>query len=241
MGIGVGLGTTRRQAPLRGDLARFCAMLAERGDIGPGVTPGPVTGGWLRMGGTGTPAAAGNVLLVGDAAGLINPLQGEGIAPGMVSARLAAEAVLAHPADPGPAYTEALAAAFGGYMPGAAALQTALLRRPRVASAGIRLLTAPGVRRVRGRHVVALLERPGGWRPAAPVRLERGPGAANGGAVCATGPRAVIRSPARRRHRQRGCPARGPGRPVLITSRGSCAASTRSGTWPAPGPAAWTG
>ena len=56
VGIGVGLGTTRRQAPLRGDLARFCALLAERGDIGPGVTPGPVTGGWLRMGGTGTPA-----------------------------------------------------------------------------------------------------------------------------------------------------------------------------------------
>ena len=148
VGIGVGLGTTRRQAPLRGDLARFCALLAERGDIGPGVTPGPVTGGWLRMGGTGTPPAAGNVLLVGDAAGLINPLQGEGIAPGMVSARLAAEAVLAHPAGPGPAYTEALAAAFGGYMPGAAALQAALLRRPRAASAGIRLLTAPGVRRL---------------------------------------------------------------------------------------------
>jgi hypothetical protein len=100
------------------------------------------------MGGTGTPAAAGNVLLVGDAAGLINPLQGEGIAPGMVSARLAAEAVLGRPADPGPAYTEALAAAFGGYMPGAAALQTALLRRPAVASAGIRLLTAPGVGRL---------------------------------------------------------------------------------------------
>jgi menaquinone-9 beta-reductase len=148
VGIGVGLGTTRRQAPLRGDLARFCALLAKRGDIGPGVTPGPVTGGWLRMGGTGTPAAAGNVLLVGDAAGLINPLQGEGIAPGMVSARLAAEAVLAHPANPGPAYTEALATAFGGYMPGAAALQAALLQRPRVASAGIRLLTAPGVRRL---------------------------------------------------------------------------------------------
>ncbi len=148
VGIGVGLGTTRRQAPLRDDLARFCALLAERGDIGPGVTPGPVTGGWLRMGGTGTPAAAGNVLLVGDAAGLINPLQGEGIAPGMVSARLAAEAVLAHPANPGPAYAEALAGMFGGYLPGAAALQTMLLRRPGAASAGVRLLTAPVVRRL---------------------------------------------------------------------------------------------
>src|SRR5262249_47241424 len=69
VGIGVGLGTTRRQAPLRGDLARFCALLAERGDIGPGVTPGPVTGGWLRMGGTGTPPAARDVLLGREARG----------------------------------------------------------------------------------------------------------------------------------------------------------------------------
>jgi menaquinone-9 beta-reductase len=143
VGIGVGLGTTRRQAQLRGDLARFCALLARRGDIGPDVSLGPVMGGWLRMGGTGTPPAAGNVLLTGDAAGLINPLQGEGIGPAMVSARLAAQAVLAHPGDPGPAYTQALAAAFGGYLPGAGALQSALLRRPRAASAGVRLLTAP--------------------------------------------------------------------------------------------------
>src|SRR5204862_5534064 len=125
VGIGVGMGSTRRQVALRDDLARFCTLLAGRGDIGQGVQPGPVTGGWLRMGGTGTPAAAGNVLLAGDAAGLINPLQGEGIAPARVSARLAAEAVLAHPADPARAYTEALAAVFGGYVPRAAALQTA--------------------------------------------------------------------------------------------------------------------
>ena len=148
VGIGVGMGTTRRQVALREDLARFCALLATRGDIGPGVRPGPVTGGWLRMGGTGTPAAAGNVLLAGDAAGLINPLQGEGIAPAMVSGRLAAESVLAHPADPGPAYTEALADVFGRYLPGAAALQSTLLRRPAAASAGVRLLTAPVVRRL---------------------------------------------------------------------------------------------
>src|SRR5205823_4697078 len=84
------MGSTRRQVALRDDLARFCTLLAGRGDIGQGVRPGPVTGGWLRMGGTGTPAAAGNVLLAGDAAGLINPLQGEGIAPAMVSGRLPA-------------------------------------------------------------------------------------------------------------------------------------------------------
>jgi flavin-dependent dehydrogenase len=103
------------------------------------------------MGGTGTPPAAGNVLLAGDAAGLINPLQGEGIGPGMISARLAAEAVLAHPGRPiaaGRAYTQTLAAAFGDYLPGAAGLQRALLARPRAASAALRLLTAPGAARL---------------------------------------------------------------------------------------------
>jgi len=148
VGIGVGLGTRRRQAPLRGDLARFCAQLRSAGDLAPDAQPGPVTGGWLRMGGTGAPPAAGNVLLAGDAAGLINPLQGEGIAPAMVSARLAAQCLLASPGQAAAAYTEAVAAAFGGYLPGAAALQATLLRRPRLASAGVRLLTAPAVRRV---------------------------------------------------------------------------------------------
>jgi flavin-dependent dehydrogenase len=99
------------------------------------------------MGGTGTPPAAGNVLLAGDAAGLINPLQGEGIGPAMVSARLAAEAVLASPAQAGPAYAEAIEATFGRYMAGASALQSMLLRRPRTTSAVVRLLTAPVMRR----------------------------------------------------------------------------------------------
>jgi flavin-dependent dehydrogenase len=151
VGIGIGMGGTRRHAPLRGDLARLTSLLARWGDLAPDAVTGPVTGGWLRMGGTGTPPAAGNVLLAGDAAGLINPLQGEGIGPGMISARLAAEAVLAHPGRPiaaGRAYTQTLAAAFGDYLPGAAGLQRALLARPRAASAALRLLTAPGAARL---------------------------------------------------------------------------------------------
>jgi menaquinone-9 beta-reductase len=149
VGIGIGMGTRRRAASLRADLARFCMQLRRSGDLTPGAQHGAVTGGWLRMGGTGTPPAAGNVLLAGDAAGLINPLQGEGIGPAMVSARLAAECLLASAgsADPAAAYTEAVADTFGRYMPGAAALQAALLRRPRLASGAVRLLTAPGVNR----------------------------------------------------------------------------------------------
>ena len=148
VGIGIGMGGTRRSAPLRGDLEWFTALLRARGDLRPGAEPGPVIGGWLRMGGTGTPPARGNVLLVGDAAGLINPLQGEGIAAAMISGRLAAEAVLADPCRAGPAYSQALEAAFGRYLPGASALQRTLLRRPRAAAASMRLITAPGVRRM---------------------------------------------------------------------------------------------
>jgi len=148
VGIGVGLGHDRRQAQLRGDLARLVTLLGQRGDLSADAQPGPVMGGWLRMGGAGAPPAAGNVLLAGDAAGLINPLQGEGIGPAMVSARLAAEAVLAGPARSGRVYTEAIEAALGRYMAGASAVQGVLLRRPRAASAATRLLTAPVVRRV---------------------------------------------------------------------------------------------
>ena len=148
VGIGVGLGSSRGQASLRGYLARLVALLGQRGDLSGDARPGPVMGGWLRMGGTGAPPAAGNVLLAGDAAGLINPLQGEGIGPAMVSARLAAEAVLAGPARAGPAYAEAIEAAFVQYMTGAAAVQSAMLRRPRTTSAAVRVLTAPVVRRV---------------------------------------------------------------------------------------------
>ena len=147
VGVGVGLGSGRGRAALRGDLARLVALLGRRGDLSGDARPGPVMGGWLRMGGTGAPPAAGNVLLAGDAAGLINPLQGEGIGPAMASARLAAEAVLAGPARAGAAYAEAIEAAFGQYMAGAAALQRALLRRPRTTSAAVRVLTAPVVRR----------------------------------------------------------------------------------------------
>ncbi len=100
------------------------------------------------MGGVGARPAMDNVLLVGDAAGLVNPLQGEGIAPAMVSGRLAAEAVLAGPAHAGERYAAALEAHFSKFMVGAAAVQTQMLRRPRFTSTSARVLTSPGVRRV---------------------------------------------------------------------------------------------
>jgi menaquinone-9 beta-reductase len=148
IGIGVGMGRQRSAAPLRPDLDRFVTLLRGQGDLAAGAVPGPVMGGWLRMGGTGTRPAAGNVLLAGDAAGLINPLQGEGIAPAMVSARAAAQAIVASPASAGQCYTEAMHDLMDRYMTGAAALQETMLGRPRLVSAGLRLLTTPPLRRL---------------------------------------------------------------------------------------------
>ena len=51
-------------------------------------------GAWLKMGLVGTTPARDRVFLVGDAAGLVNPLQGEGIAQAMDSGRAAAVAIL---------------------------------------------------------------------------------------------------------------------------------------------------
>ncbi len=149
--VGIGLALRRAHRPaarLRGELTALCARLEASGDLPAEARPGRVTGGWLRMGGVGSCPGARNVLLVGDAAGLVNPLQGEGIAAAMVSGRLAAESLIAHPGCPAEAYTAALDQRYATFMPGAAAMHTQMLRRPRFTSTSARVLTAPGVRRV---------------------------------------------------------------------------------------------
>jgi geranylgeranyl reductase family protein len=101
-------------------------------------------GGWLKMGMVGTTPARGRVLLVGDAAGLVNPLQGEGIAQAMGSGRLAAEALLAGPGQVAETYRAALLAAHQPYQWITAAAQAALVGRPRLVAAAARTLTAVG-------------------------------------------------------------------------------------------------
>ncbi|MFI6926841.1 NAD(P)/FAD-dependent oxidoreductase [Nonomuraea spiralis] len=66
---------------------------------------------------TGRPApGAGRVLLAGDAAGLINPLTGEGIYYALLSGRLAAEAALESPDDPLTRYRGKLRGALGRHL-----------------------------------------------------------------------------------------------------------------------------
>ena len=100
------------------------------------------------MGMVGTTRPPSRVLLVGDAAGLVNPLQGEGIAQAMTSGRAAAEAVArARRGRRRPATARQLARAHLPYQRITAAGHAALVGRPRAVAAVGRLLTAPVVGR----------------------------------------------------------------------------------------------
>jgi flavin-dependent dehydrogenase len=145
--IGLGIATRAdRQAGANAvrSLPEFLAHLRAVGLLdgaAPDVLPRRL-GGWLKMGMVGTTPAAGRVLLVGDAAGLINPLQGEGIAQGMRSGQLAAETLLAGPARAAERYTAALVSEHVPYQRITAALQSALVSRPWAVAAVARFLTA---------------------------------------------------------------------------------------------------
>jgi geranylgeranyl reductase family protein len=110
-------------------------------------------GGWLKMGMVGTVPARGNVLLVGDAAGLVNPLQGEGIAQAMDSGRAAALAVIERPSEAASRYVAHLRRTQFPYQAATAGVHATLVRSPRVVSLVGRLLTTPVVA-----HAVG-----GGW------------------------------------------------------------------------------
>jgi geranylgeranyl reductase family protein len=155
LGVGVGvLGDRAAAGHAARSLGGFVGVLHRFGVLDQGVRlpPGRL-GGWLKMGMVGTIPARGRVLLAGDAAGLVNPLQGEGISEALASGRAAAEAVLACPAAPGGHYRSFLAQRYAGFHGANAAVQGALVRRPRVVAATGRLLTAPVV----GRAIA------GGW------------------------------------------------------------------------------
>jgi geranylgeranyl reductase family protein len=79
--------------------------------------------------------AKGNVLLVGDAAGLVDPLSGDGMYEAFLSARLAVEAILE--GDP-EAYGARIAAALQRQQQAAWAIKRALDRSPRLAYAIVR-------------------------------------------------------------------------------------------------------
>jgi len=99
--VNVGTGSSiqrvrRGQASLREMLARFVAdPRATDGRLARAEPIGPLRGHPLRTQLGGTRTHAERVLVAGDAAGLVNPLSGEGIAPAMESGEMAAARALA--------------------------------------------------------------------------------------------------------------------------------------------------
>jgi flavin-dependent dehydrogenase len=101
------------------------------------------------MGMVGTTPARGRTLLVGDAAGLVNPLQGEGISQALGSARAAALAVLnAGPSGAASQYRQELARLYAPYAATTAPVTATMLRHPRLVAGVGRMLTVPGVGRL---------------------------------------------------------------------------------------------
>jgi len=71
----------------------FCATAPARWGISPETACGPPTGGKLPTGGSVTPRVGPSWLVIGDAAGAINPFNGEGIAYAYETGRYAADAI----------------------------------------------------------------------------------------------------------------------------------------------------
>jgi len=131
----LGVGGWGNEGPqLRDHLAR----LARAHGLEPDALT-EVRGHRLPMRPLGTAPAVGRTLLVGDAAGLVDPLSGDGMYEAFVSARIAAEAILAGDLD---GYAAALSAALDHHAAASWTAKRALDRYPRVVFAAAR---APGV------------------------------------------------------------------------------------------------
>ncbi|MEJ5919025.1 geranylgeranyl reductase family protein [Corynebacterium sp. H78] len=93
MNVGCGaLATSKRPAKVNTKklLRHYASQVSEEWQLG---TPTKVTSALLPMGGSVSHVAGPNWALLGDAAALVNPLNGEGIDYGMESSRLAVELI----------------------------------------------------------------------------------------------------------------------------------------------------
>jgi flavin-dependent dehydrogenase len=97
--VNLGVGGRSSEGPrLRAHLARFCAAHGTSTD-----RLRDVRGHRLPVARPGVPLACGRALVCGDAAGLVDPLSGDGMYEAFTSARLAADAILAGDLAPYPA------------------------------------------------------------------------------------------------------------------------------------------
>ncbi len=116
----------------------FVAQVGKEWGLSEETSEGPATGGRLPMGLAVGPRVGERTLCVGDAAGTVNPFNGEGIAYGYETGRLAAgvlgEALVHDDPTRLPLYDERVEAAYGDYY--------------RVARAFVRLISEPKILQV---------------------------------------------------------------------------------------------
>jgi geranylgeranyl reductase family protein len=143
VGLGLAFGSERGASRRAGEqLDGFLAHLDRLGLLSRSELHAR-TGGWLKMGVLGTTPARKGVLLVGDAAGLVNPLQGEGIAQAMASGHAAANAILqSGPRNAGRRYVEYLRGATVHHRANAP-VHSAMVKHPLAVSVTARALSAP--------------------------------------------------------------------------------------------------
>ncbi len=120
--VGVGLlSTDRRWKGINTStlMETFVDFAPEHWGISPETSCGPATGGRLPMGLSVGPRTGANVIVIGDASGSINPFNGEGIAYGYETGRLAAasvaESLLGGGTDALDEYNERLLKGYGPY------------------------------------------------------------------------------------------------------------------------------
>ena len=149
--VGLGIATRANRPAGTGAVQMFPAFLSHLRTLGliDPETPPPTRrlGGWLKMGVIGTTPGRDRTLLAGDAAGLVNPLQGEGIAQALQSGHDAAVAILQTPEDPVGTYRAKIARRHLPYASIAATAHAALVGRPIAVATLGRALTLPGVER----------------------------------------------------------------------------------------------
>jgi geranylgeranyl reductase family protein len=124
----------------------FVAQTAEAWGLRDDTCLGPATGGRLPMGLAVGPRVGPNTLTIGDAAGTVNPFNGEGIAYGYETGRLAAgalgEALASEDASALALYDQRMDAAYGDYYKVARAF-VRLISEPKILSvcvgAGLRI------------------------------------------------------------------------------------------------------
>lgn len=100
-GVGVTQVGIACRRPVRPDLDAFRRRIADVLDLSPARVVG-TRGGLIPVGGVVRPFASRDVVLVGDAAGLVSPLTGGGIHLALRSGRAAGLAIAAHLLDGGP-------------------------------------------------------------------------------------------------------------------------------------------